>query len=69
MPKKVKLQSLKVRSFVTLESQQTAEIRGGESTSGCATWCPCETLKTDCSCYCTDGCTEGCTARTCDTIC
>lgn len=64
MPKKVKLQNIKVKSFVTLENEMTDEIRAGASTSGCDTWCPCETLRTDCTCSCTCGCTDGCTAYT-----
>ncbi len=76
MPKKtkLKLENLKIKSFVTsLEADKLNEVKGGhtcetecggcptDAGSDCPSWGPCETLKTECTCPTVCSCAESCT--------
>ena len=64
--KKLKLNELKVKSFVTLLDQDTRQVKGGNTWTICRTCGPeCETLDT---CYTDCGTCVSCdTCVTCDT--
>ena len=61
--KKLKLNELKVKSFVTLLNEGTRKVKGG-------TWTICKTCGSECECETLDTCPTDCgTCVTCQTDC